>query len=90
VLAAGGYIETQGTEELFDGGTGTWSSTGALITERMNHTVTLLQNGMVLVAGGLEFAYGAQLHDCAVWSYSHVSSQWYGLGGGWRFLWDLV
>jgi hypothetical protein len=39
--------------ELFDPTSGTWSTTGRMVTQRdANHTATLLQNGMVLVAGG--------------------------------------
>jgi len=35
-----------------DGGFWTWTVTGSLNTARDTHTATLLQNGMVLVAGG--------------------------------------
>lgn len=44
----------EGTAELFDPGTGTWSLTGSLITPRVEFTATLLKNGRVLVAGGID------------------------------------
>jgi hypothetical protein len=37
----------------FAGTSGTWANTGSLNTARYLHTATLLQNGQVLVAGGL-------------------------------------
>lgn len=39
--------------ELYDPKTGTWSATGSMATPRKDHAATLLDNGMVLVAGGV-------------------------------------
>jgi N-acetylneuraminic acid mutarotase len=58
VLVAGGesYVNNQivalASAELYNPGTGTWTTTGSMHTAREVHTATLLQNGQVLVAGG--------------------------------------
>jgi Galactose oxidase, central domain len=52
-----------------DPASGTWTVTGSLNTARYYHTATLLSNGMVLVAGGLECcspnSASAELYDPA-------------------------
>jgi hypothetical protein len=55
--SSGGSPETLGllgTCELYDPATGTWSKTGSLNTPRDGFTATVLQNGEVLVAGGVD------------------------------------
>ncbi|HEU0275221.1 MAG TPA: kelch repeat-containing protein, partial [Candidatus Udaeobacter sp.] len=48
---------------------GTWTETGSLNTGRFLHTATVLSNGMVLVAGGLDVNFQAiattELYDAA-------------------------
>ncbi len=72
VLIAGGVGSSYGTTggagppsnnglnsaELYNPQTGTWAPTGNMTTLRELHTVTLLPNGKVLVAGGFNNASG--------------------------------
>ena len=63
LLAAGGIAlasqssDTLDSAELYDPTTSGWEYTGKLNTARTYHTATLLTNGKVLVAGGVD-AYG--------------------------------
>ncbi|MCM3904642.1 MAG: hypothetical protein ND866_23340 [Pyrinomonadaceae bacterium] len=83
VLIAGGHSGQDGPRhyaELYDPASGTWSVTGRLLNTggagRMMHTATLLQNGKVLVVGGIDgddFEVGfssAELYnpDAGTWS----------------------
>jgi YVTN family beta-propeller protein len=57
VLAAGGVTDWIGpptaNAELFDPATGVWTSTSPLPAAVSDHTATLLEDGKVLIAGGL-------------------------------------
>ena len=71
VLVTGGYAGFGGGDylasaELYDPATGTWTATGSMATGRSDHTATLLPNGRVLVAGGINttgFLASAELYD---------------------------
>lgn len=59
VLVAGGVCDNVGctgtgtsSAELFNSATGTFARTGSMSVERSSHTATLLDSGLVLVAGG--------------------------------------
>ena len=55
VLLAGEHDTLIGAE-LYDPETGKWSATGKLLTGRGGHTTTLLPNGKVLIAGGIDYS----------------------------------
>jgi N-acetylneuraminic acid mutarotase len=57
VLVAGGYNANETnpyltSADLYNPATGTWTTTGSMQTARIYHTMNLLNNGQVLVAGG--------------------------------------
>jgi hypothetical protein len=85
VLVAGGFYSLDGgysaiyltSAELYDPGTGTWTSTGSLGTARGSHTATLLSSGKVLVAGGAGnsgFLASAELYDPATGTWAAMGS----------------
>ena len=63
--------------ELYDAASGMWSATGSLKMDRIEHTATLLQNGKVLVAGGVSnfnVLASAELYDPATGTWSPTGS----------------
>ena len=85
VLVAGGYSyipppfgsnEVLDSAELYDPASGTWSTTGSLVTARSSHTATLLQIGQVLVLGGygINLLASAELYDPATETWSTAGS----------------
>ena len=63
--------------ELYDPQTGTWRSTGALDTERVDHTATMMPDGQVIVVGGESdccFENSAELYDPSTGNWTKTSS----------------
>jgi hypothetical protein len=61
VLITGGYscdasgnCSSLSSSEIYDPNTGTFSSAGNMTIDRYEHTMTLLSNGQVLIAGGFD------------------------------------
>ena len=57
-------MASSASAELYDPASGTWTATGSLNTARYLHTATLLQNGMVLVAGGYSTVALSRAPNC--------------------------
>jgi len=84
VLVAGGragpsrYGPSIGTAELYDPATGTWRSTGSLNIARRSQPATLLPNGKVLVAGGIDshdgYLASAELYDPQIGTWTPTGS----------------
>jgi hypothetical protein len=88
VLVAGGLgpgtsgpLPRLNTAELYDPSTGTFSATGSMTDGRWLHTATLLNNGKVLIAGGIQGSRGggaaltsAELYDPATGTFTVTGS----------------
>jgi len=80
VLLAGEHDTLTGAE-LYDPETGKWSATGKLLTGRGGHSTTVLSDGKVLIAGGIDYSAdgtpifaSAELYDPDTGSWSATGS----------------
>jgi hypothetical protein len=70
VLVAGGEPSIGGCEvelasaEIFNPATGTWTQTAGIGQARSRHTLTLLDNGKVLLAGGTDSVFISEFSGC--------------------------
>lgn len=86
VLVAGGESDCDiygecsifSSAELYDPSTGVWTATGSMTTAHAGHTATLLQNGKVLVAGGVDESNyataSAELYDPSTGAWTATGS----------------
>jgi N-acetylneuraminic acid mutarotase len=72
-----GYGNPQTTPTLYDPASNTWTGAGNTVFQVINHSVTLLPSGKVLVAGGWtssQITSAAQLYDPATNSWSSAAA----------------
>ncbi len=77
LVAGGGSMYVSGssrTAELYDPGSGSWTATGSMASERNGATATLLPDGKVLVAGGR--AMGSQQLLASAELYDPATGTW--------------
>ena len=71
VLVAGGLLNTgtlTTTTEIYDSSTGTWTTTGSMVTAaRSSFGITILNNGNAFVAGGAESPDRLQCVKSTMW-----------------------
>src|SRR5437899_4938114 len=79
VLVAGGsdvtHANSFSSAELYDPGSGTWTTTGSLNASRWFHTATALPNGKVLVVGGASGNISSTVLESSE-LYDPVSGSW--------------
>jgi hypothetical protein len=80
VLIAGGLDQvstsSNAVSELYDPDTGTFTTTGPMLTARYWHTSTLLSNGKVLVTGGCTGGYPCAATTATAELYDPESGTW--------------
>ncbi len=78
-LIPSGYHTTLATAEIYDPATGSFSPTGSMASARLGATVTALDNGEILVAGGHNAfsnrpLFSAELYDVKTGTFSLTGS----------------
>jgi hypothetical protein len=68
VVNNGGGGGNPGSAELYNPTTGTFSATGGMITNRVNHFASLLPDGTVLVAGGIDLSTSTVLSSAEIYN----------------------
>ena len=86
VLVAGGLSGSTGPDglggtvvasaELYDPVTGTWTNTGSMHARRFQQTATLLSDGKVLVAGGIDGPFGSGTELASAELYDPATGTW--------------
>jgi hypothetical protein len=80
VLITGGGSGSRSVHETerYDYDTGKWTSTGSMSVPRCVHTTTLLDSGLVLATGGIDWVT-EEVHDTAE-AYDHKTGTWSSAG----------
>ena len=68
VVNSSGGGGNPGSAELYNPTTGTFSATGGMITNRVQHFASLLPNGTVLVAGGINLSTSTVLSSAEIYN----------------------
>jgi hypothetical protein len=71
-----GFVIHVASAELYDPTSGTWSSTGSMLTARGSHSSNLLPNGHLLVAGGLSVNSGSFTYLASAELYDPMAGTW--------------
>jgi len=74
--SAGAFGTPLASAEIYDPGTGVWTSTGGLVGSRWFHVAVLLSNGRVLVVGGLTLSGTVGIEVATAEIYNPSTGTW--------------